>query len=167
MFDALLVLKARQFAVAAHRDQMYGDQPYRVHLEDVATLAHEHGVLAEVLGWLHDTVEDTAVTLDEVEAQFGLDIRGMVALLTDEPGFNRKTRKAATNAKLAKVHAGSPEATALIVKACDRLANVRSARKNSPGLLNMYDREHQAFREAVYRPGLCDQIWAELDLLLG
>lgn len=167
MVEVFLVTRARGYAIAVHCEQKYGDEPYKVHLNDVAELAREYGTLAETLAWLHDTVEDTSATLEDIETLFGVETRGMVALLTDEPGHNRKTRKAATNAKLAKVQVDSPESVVLIVKACDRLANVRSARKNSPGLLNMYDREHQAFREAVYRPGLCDQIWAELDLLLG
>lgn len=162
-----LVSRARALALKAHGDQKYGEDPYSAHLEAVAALARPFGPWAEALAWLHDAVEDTDLTLDEVETHFGLYGRICLGLLTDEPGESRKARKAATYAKLALVEESSFEAMALIVKACDRLANVRASRKSSPGLLKMYRKEHEAFRAACYRPGLCDSIWEELDLILG
>ena len=53
----------RSFAIAAHGDQRYGDQPYAVHLDRVAGLLAEHGH-AEVVpvGFLHDVLEDTEVS---------------------------------------------------------------------------------------------------------
>lgn len=57
---------------------------------------------------------------------------------------------------------------ALIVKAADRLANLReSARGRSGSKLDMYRQEHPAFRAAAYRPGLCDGLWEEIERLLA
>ena len=89
-----------------------------------------------------------------------------VALLTDQPGANRKERKAAAYAKLAQV--SGPLELALIVKAADRLANVRaSVKDDNARMLQVYRGEHPTFRQAAYRPGLCDPLWSELDALLG
>jgi (p)ppGpp synthase/HD superfamily hydrolase len=161
-----VVAHAREFAVAAHGDQRYGDQPYAVHLDEVAELLAPFGELAQVVGYLHDVVEDTAVPLDAVRAQFGERVAACVALVTDEQGANRRERKARTNAKLSAV--SGEDSLALVVKAADRLANLRrSARGGSDSKLGMYRREHPAFRAATYRPGLCDELWQEMDHVLG
>ena len=160
---SLLVERARGFALRFHGDQKYGEHPYSVHLEAVAVLARPYGAWAEAVSWLHDVVEDTPATLVDIELEFSLYGRVLVALLTDEPGETRKIRKAATYKKLAKVEDTSFERLALVVKACDRLANVRSCLQTNSGLLQMYAKEQEVFRAACYRPGLCDPIWEELD----
>jgi len=158
--------RARSFAIEAHGDQRYGEKPYVVHLDAVAALASPYGDDAAAIAYLHDTGEDTATTLDEIEREFGPRIAACVALVTDEPGSNRKERKAKTYAKLAGV-SGRNE-VALVVKAADRLANVRACvHDRNRGLWEMYRREHRVFRESVYRSSLCEPLWAELDVLLA
>ncbi len=115
---------ARLFAIAVHGDQKYGDDPYSKHLDAVATLAAPFGAQAITVAYLHDAVEDTSATLATIEAQFDAFIATCVGLLTDEPGATRKERKAKTYAKMASVT--GPTELALIVKAADRLANVRA-----------------------------------------
>lgn len=160
------VSRAREFAIAAHGDQKYGDQPYSIHLDAVVELLAPFGELAQVIGYLHDVVEDTAVTLDAVRQAFGDPVATRVALVTDEPGANRRERKAKTNAKLSTV--SDEDALALVVKAADRLANLRaSARGGADSKLDMYRREHPAFRAAAYRSGLCDELWREMDRILS
>jgi len=157
--------QARAFAVAAHGGQRYGEHPYVHHLDAVASIAGSFGEAAVVAAYLHDTVEDTSATLAEVADRFGPDIAACVALLTDEPGADRKERKAKTYAKLAQVT--GPLELALIVKAADRLANVRASVKDGNArMLQVYRGEHPTFRQAAYRPGLCDPLWSELDALL-
>lgn len=156
----------RSFAVAAHGDQKYGGRPYSFHLDAVADIAMPFGEEAIAAAYLHDVVEDTAVTVEQVEHSFGSRIAAYVSLLSDEPGATRKERKQKTYAKLAQVR--GPAEVALVVKAADRLANVRAClqdRKRS--LWEMYRSEHPAFRSAAYRPGLCESIWTELDSLLA
>ncbi|WP_431261630.1 HD domain-containing protein [Roseateles chitinivorans] len=158
--------QARAFAAAAHGEQMYGVHPYVHHLDAVAAIAAPFGEAAVVTAYLHDTVEDTPATLAEITDLFGPEIAACVALLTDEPGANRKERKAKTYAKLALVT--GPQELALIVKAADRLANVRASVADHNGrTLDVYRGEHPTFRAAAYRPGLCDPLWVELDALLS
>lgn len=156
----------RSFAIAAHGDQKYGDRPYVYHLDAVARLAEPYGVDATVIAYLHDTVEDTGITVQDIEHKFGPKIAQCVGLLTDEPGANRKERKVKTYAKLAVVT--GPSEIALVVKTADRLANVRACLVDQKqSLLAVYLSEHPVFRRSAYRSGLCDPLWEELDLLLS
>jgi (p)ppGpp synthase/HD superfamily hydrolase len=81
--------------------------------------------------------------------------------VTDEPGETRKERKAKTYKKMAQV-SGVTE-LALLIKAADRLANVRScvAGKNHR-LMNVYKSEYPVFKQSAYRENMCDEIWSEL-----
>jgi (p)ppGpp synthase/HD superfamily hydrolase len=153
--------KARNFAINAHGSQMYGELPYSAHLDAVASLVKEHGETAEVIAYLHDVVEDTDVVLDIIANEFGAFVSECVAIVTDEPGKTRKERKAKTYEKMAHVH-GAKE-LALLVKAADRLANMRScvAGKNHR-LMDVYKSEYPVFKQSVYRENMCEDIWLEL-----
>lgn len=153
---------AREFAIRHHRDQKYGDQPYVVHLDAVAKNAEPYGEQAQTVAYLHDILEDTSCSFEELEAAFGRDVANAVQLLTDEPGTNRKERKLKTNKKLRE----TSNSLALLVKACDRLANARASQAH-PEKLNMYSREYAEFKASVHRPGLCDEIWSELDSIFA
>jgi len=158
--------QARSFAIKAHAQQRYGDHPYSFHLDAVAALAAPYGEEAVVVAYLHDTAEDTEVTIAEIGNRFGPKIASCVSLLTDEPGDSRKERKAKTYAKLAQVHATNE--LALVVKTADRLANVRACladRKHS--LWQLYRSEHEVFKASAYRAELCEPLWVELDSLLS
>lgn len=155
---------ARVFAIEAHADQRYADRPYSFHLDAVATLCAPYGAEAQVVAYLHDVAEDTPVPLERIREAFGDLVAECVALVTDVPGANRAERKAKTNAKLAKVE--GPARLALVVKAADRLANLRMSATTGGAKLDMYRKEHPAFRAAAYRPGLCDELWREMDKIL-
>lgn len=159
------VRHARAYAVEAHGAQMYGDKPYVFHLDQVVVLLQSYGEDAQVIGYLHDAVEDTSVTVTDVAQEFGQFIADCVGLVSDAPGPDRKTRKSKTYARLARVHGA--EELALIVKAADRLANVRMCvKEQNKKLLNVYRKEQPVFFRAAYREGLCDDFWRELHQLL-
>lgn len=161
-----MLQKARAFALSSHGDQKYGDHPYVFHLDAVAKLAEPYGEDAEIVAYLHDVVEDTDATVKSIEALFGPKVAACVSLLADEPGANRKERKAKTYAKLAEVR--GPNELALIVKAADRLANVRACvADQKKSLWELYRSEHTVFRVAAFRAGHCDPLWNELDRLLA
>lgn len=158
--------KARKFAIERHGDQKYGDFPYTVHLDDVSTLAKTHGECAQIIAYLHDIVEDTDTTLEEIKLEFGSFVSNCVAILTDESGPNRKERKAKTYAKMAAVK-GKHE-LALVVKAADRLANLRAcSRHNNATKLSMYKAEHSVFKQSVHRENLCDALWMQMDEIIN
>ena len=157
---------ARTFAILAHADQRYGNHPYVVHLDAVAALVVPYGETAVTVAYLHDTVEDTAVSLAEVEQQFGASVAACVSVLTDEAGATRAVRKAKTYAKMAQL-SGEVE-LALLVKVADRLANVRACVQDGrKALWSVYQSEHVAFKAAAYRAGQCDALWSALDALLS
>ena len=153
---------ARRYAIEAHGDQKYGEHPYSVHLDEVAKIASKYGEQAKVVAYLHDVVEDTDKTEKDIEKLFGSLVARCVSILSDEPGETRKIRKAATYKKMALVN--GEETLALLVKAADRLANMRACiRVQDNDFLTMYKSEHRVFREAAYRPNLCEGIWQEIE----
>ena len=163
-------MNAESYARQAHASDRYGDEPYSVHLEAVVAIVRgaDDSDEAASVAWLHDVLEDTEATAADLSLAFGAVVSIAVALVTDPEGENRRTRKARLHERLICLHpaASAPARLALLVKAADRLANVRASAADSPGKLKMYRKEHAAFREAVHRPGLCDEIWAELDRAL-
>lgn len=156
-----MIEKAKEFAIKHHGEQKYGDRPYSFHLDQVVSYLVPYGETAQVIGYLHDVVEDTAVTLAQVELEFGATVASCVAILTDEPGANRKERKAKTYKKMAAI-TGSVE-LALVVKAADRLANTQACIDDGKtDLLKVYQSEFNTFYSAAYRQGLCDELWNKL-----
>jgi len=158
--------KARVFAITAHGEQRYGEYPYSFHLDAVAELVEAYGETAQAVAYLHDVVEDTPTTLAEIETHFGASVAAAVEILTDEPGANRKERKAKTYAKMAQVTDANH--IALVVKAADRLANVKSCvANNNERLLAVYQSEQETFKASAYRPNLCDELWEAIEQWLS
>lgn len=100
---------ARDFAREKHEGQMYGDKPYMTHVEDVAS-GFEDTHLREI-AYLHDVVEDSDVTIQEIRERFGEKVSVAVDALTrrKEPYFDYirrvKENPEATQIKLADLHA--------------------------------------------------------------
>lgn len=161
-----MLAKAKSFAITAHGDQLYGSKPYSVHLEHVVGILSKYGETAQVIGYLHDVVEDTGISVDDIKTEFGEFIADCVSILTDESGQNRKERKTKTYDKMSKVK-GELE-LALVVKAADRLANLKASFSgNNIRLLNMYKQEHEVFKSSVKRDGLAPDLWQEIEELMA
>ncbi|HTP95309.1 MAG TPA: HD domain-containing protein, partial [Burkholderiales bacterium] len=137
-----LVPRAQRYATGAHRriDQRrkYSSQPYEVHLKAVADLVASVTDDAETLAaaWLHDTVEDTPATLQDVEREFGPGVAQLVAELTDvsRPGDgNRAARKAIDLAHTAQA---SPRAQT--IKLADLIDNCRDISRNDPRFARVF-----------------------------
>lgn len=60
------VTAAEELSRIAHLGQLYGDQPYIVHPADVANRVKANGPNAVMAAWLHDVVEDTDITLEDL-----------------------------------------------------------------------------------------------------
>lgn len=76
----VICYRARSFAHEAHTGQYdKGDKPYIEHLRYVASRVP---VEYQPIAWLHDVVEDTTVTLDQIRDEFGADIAHAVDCLT-------------------------------------------------------------------------------------
>lgn len=134
--------KAIAFAIRAHKGQKYGDHPYAIHLADTAAVASSYGLSDKIIVccWLHDTLEDTDTTKEDIEREFGKEVAYVVFAVTDEPGANRKARKAKTYDKTAA------NKDAVLVKLCDRIANIDAClRDENAGLLSVYRNENAEF----------------------
>ncbi|MNR71330.1 Guanosine-3',5'-bis(diphosphate) 3'-pyrophosphohydrolase [compost metagenome] len=125
---------ARVYADTHHGAQMYGSQRYVYHLDWVARLAAHYGLPEHhrVAAYLHDLLEDTNVTKQELEAEFGQEVADIVDSLTGEG----ETRAECRDSMVAKLKL-RPEHAPL--KLMDRLANVEAAaQEGRVDLLKMY-----------------------------
>jgi GTP diphosphokinase / guanosine-3',5'-bis(diphosphate) 3'-diphosphatase len=132
--ELALLLKALAFAAHKHRDQRRKDpeaSPYINHpiaLADV--LVNEGGVTDfEVLcaALLHDTVEDTATTPEELAEAFGARVAAIVAEVTDDTRLPKAERK-----RLQVEHARTLSPQARLVKLADKICNLRDVAQRPP-----------------------------------
>lgn len=76
---------------------------------------------------MHDTVEDTDTTLDEIEENFGTRVRKIVAEVTDDKSLPKMTRK-----QLQIDHAKDSSYEAKLVKLADKIYNLNDLRRSTP-----------------------------------
>jgi len=135
--------EARTFAETRHGSQRYGADPYVLHLAAVREVLRAFGHDGElgVAAWLHDVLEDTATTRDEVRMLFGDEVEALVWAVTGV-GKDRKERNAAA---YAKIRAKQRAAT---LKLADRIANAEASRARADKLA-MYRAELPGFEEAL------------------
>lgn len=122
-----ILLRATAFAAHKHRNQRRKDlerSPYINHPIAVAMVLAEEGgirdapVLAAAL--LHDTIEDTETTPEELTAAFGAEVAGIVLEVTDDKRLPKAERK-----RLQIEHAASASPQAKLVKLGDKICNLR------------------------------------------
>jgi GTP diphosphokinase / guanosine-3',5'-bis(diphosphate) 3'-diphosphatase len=121
------LLDAISFAAEKHRNQRRKDKecsPYINHPVAVArVLVREAGVSDLVTiqaAVLHDTIEDTATTLGELESIFGSGVAAVVAEVTDNKGLTKSERK-----RLQVENAPKKSHPAALVKYADKICNLR------------------------------------------
>jgi GTP diphosphokinase / guanosine-3',5'-bis(diphosphate) 3'-diphosphatase len=131
-----IIRLARAWRVAAERhvdQRRKGEKadPYVNHLAEVAELVAEatrgddpHLVAAAVL---HDTIEDTGLTQAELTDQFGADVAGLVAEVTDDKALPKDERK-----KHQIDHAPQMSPRAKLLKLADKTSNLRSIANSPP-----------------------------------
>jgi len=139
------VILAEMFARGAHAGQKHGDRPYFTHLRAVVNVLKNNGYDGRSLhcgGWLHDTIEDTPVTYQDIRRLFGEGVAELVWAVTDELGRNRKERKEKTWSKIAASH------SATILKLADTKANIDAAIVSRGKILQMYLDEWPEIRAA-------------------
>jgi guanosine-3',5'-bis(diphosphate) 3'-pyrophosphohydrolase len=132
--DLAAIFRALSFAAEKHRDQRRKDDhgsPYINHPIALArVLCDEAGVTGtEILcaALLHDTLEDTDTTPEELEAEFGPIIRGIVMEVTDDKALPKAERK-----RLQIAHAPGATREAKLVKLADKICNLRDVARNPP-----------------------------------
>jgi len=129
-----LVLKAVEFAAHKHTNQRRKDaraSPYINHPIALAQILRDEGgvddpvVIAAAL--LHDTVEDTETSYQELRGQFGARVADIIAEVTDTKWLQKGSRKRLQISKASKASEG-----ARLVKLADKIANLRDIIASPP-----------------------------------
>ena len=153
---------AEALATEAHAGQMYGARSYVDHCRDVVRVLAEHGYTSRLYadaGWLHDLIEDTALTTADIERACGPHVAALVSACTGI-GRSRAERNRIIYAQLREEPAAVP------VKVADRIANVEECWRARDRRLFMYRDEHAEFRSVV-APHVTPEMLARLDRLVG
>jgi guanosine-3',5'-bis(diphosphate) 3'-pyrophosphohydrolase len=132
--NIVLLLRALHFAADKHRDQRRkGEEasPYINHLIEVAELLAREGNVTDPVtlqaAILHDTLEDTQTTAEELDTVFGPEVCGLVAEVTDDKWLPKAERK-----RLQIEHAPGLSFRAKLINLADKISNVRSIIQTPP-----------------------------------
>jgi len=128
------LLEALLFASAMHKSQTrkgVDGEPYVNHVIQVAELLARVGGIVDVevlqAAILHDTVEDTIATFDDIEKRFGPNVRQIVEEVSDDDSLPKKDRK-----ELQVERAPQLSAAARSIKIADKTCNVRDVTRSPP-----------------------------------
>lgn len=145
--------KAKEFATERHdREEQvrkYTGEAYICHpaavVEIVRSVPHTEEMLAAA--WLHDTVEDTQTTIEEIRDVFGVQVSMFVGMLTDvskRSDGNRKRRKA-----LDRQHTANAMPPAKTIKLADLIDNTSSIASFDPSFAKVYLAEKRLLLEVL------------------
>jgi guanosine-3',5'-bis(diphosphate) 3'-pyrophosphohydrolase len=128
------VINCVDFAARKHSTQRRKDvegTPYINHPIGVARILTEEGGIDDIItiqaAVLHDTVEDTETTEEELRCNFGDDVTKVVMEVTDDKRLPTRDRK-----RLQIEHASSLSHRAKLVKLADKLYNLRDLKRSTP-----------------------------------
>lgn len=171
--DARRIVDAAAFAAERHRNQRRKDVDATPYINHPLALAHVliveggvHDAKTIVAAILHDTLEDTNTTVDELVERFGKKVARIVQEVTDDKTLDKQVRK-----DLQVEHAPHLSKRARAVKLADKICNLRDMASSPPknwdlarrrgyfdwakrvvdGLRGSYPRLERAFDEAYAR----------------
>jgi guanosine-3',5'-bis(diphosphate) 3'-pyrophosphohydrolase len=134
MSPICLVSEAAEFAARRHTGMARkgrGNEPYVNHLAEVANLlatvtgGRDADLIA--VGWLHDTIEDTATTQEELAEKFNERVANLVAEVTDDMRLPKSARR-----QLQIVDSPGKSASAKLLKIADKISNIRARIHSDP-----------------------------------
>jgi guanosine-3',5'-bis(diphosphate) 3'-pyrophosphohydrolase len=147
--DLKLILKALEFSARKHKNQRRKDveaSPYINHPISLANIlcneAHVTDVNVICGALLHDTIEDTETEPEELQDEFGVEIKDIVMDVTDDTSLHRHERKQAQID-----HAPHISREAKLVKLADKISNLRDVSSNPPPSWSL-DRRQEYFEWA-------------------
>ena len=125
-----LILKAINFSKKAHKSQLReSGEPYFHHPIEVAKILSEIKLdnSAITCGLLHDTLEDTSVTINDITNEFGIEVANLVDGLTKINKFSLKLNKLKSGENYRKLLlAATQDIRVILIKLADRLHNMRT-----------------------------------------
>jgi len=167
--DHDLLIKAYQFSYQAHLGQKrFSGEDYVVHCVEVAKILAELQLdsVTVASGLIHDVVEDTAVTVDEVEREFGHEIAEIVDGLTKIgtlPAHSSQERQVENYRKL--LLSIAKDARVIIIKLADRLHNMRTLEYLRPEKQRRIAQEtRDLYAPLAHRFGMAKMRWELEDL---
>ena len=129
-----LVSEAAELAARRHTGlarKGRGNEPYVNHLAEVANLlaTATGGRDAELIavGWLHDTIEDTATTREELAEKFSERVANLVVEVTDDMRLPKSDRR-----RLQIVDSPGKSSSAKLIKIADKISNIRARIHSDP-----------------------------------
>lgn len=162
------------FAIEAHQNtnHLYDGKPYSVHLALVVAYAQKYidkvpvNLRENIINacWLHDTIEDTRNTYNDIKNISNEIVANIVYAVTNEKGKNRQER---ANDKYYKGILEEPFSR--FVKLCDRLANVKYSVDTNSRMKDVYRKENEHFIKSLCLDGNMhyEEMIKELNSLLN
>ncbi len=159
----------KQYAIKCHQEtnHLYDGHPYVFHLN----MVYEEALFFSYLvpetdrelflagAWVHDVIEDCRQSYHDVKSYTCEAVAALAYALTTEKGKNRKER---ANAKYYNEMKRIP--FAVLLKVCDRIANLKYSIKTESRMAELYVRENETFISAL-NDGSCDDAFKALILL--
>lgn len=152
-----LQIKAMNYGVDCHANvnHRYGNGPYATHLNMVWTYAKMFEYLLPederedfaAAAWTHDVIEDCRQTYNDVKKATNERIADITFALTNEKG---KTRKDRANDKYYAEMKEIP--AAVLLKLCDRMANISYSKGEGSRMFDMYKKENEVFIQKLWKP---------------
>jgi guanosine-3',5'-bis(diphosphate) 3'-pyrophosphohydrolase len=164
-----LIERAFRAARAAHSEQVRrSGEPYIVHPLGVAMIVVGLGLddVTIAAALLHDAVEDTTLTLADIERDFGADVATIVDGVTKLDRLQFDSREAQQSATMRKMLvAMAKDIRVLLIKLCDRLHNMRTIASLPPARqLRIAQETIDIYAPLAHRLGIAEVKWQLEDL---
>jgi (p)ppGpp synthase/HD superfamily hydrolase len=163
------MVDVKTYAISCHRDvnQRYQDKPYEFHLKMVVEIAERFIHLIpekdreDVIAgcWVHDVIEDTGKTYNDVKKATNETIAEYAFALTNEKGRNREER--ANHAYYSGIDRYKH---ATFIKLCDRYANMKYSKDTGSTMFKMYQKEMDSFAWHL-KSHKYEELWTALETL--
>jgi len=167
--DFSVIKDAYDYAESAHREQKrFSGEPFIVHPLEVAKILAGLELDQEtiVAGLLHDVVEDTGVTLEEIKVRFGNEISLLVDGATKLSRIEYKSKEEQQAENLRKMFlAMAKDIRVILIKLADRLHNLRTLKyQHAPKQLEIANETLEVFAPLAHRLGIYRIKWELEDL---
>ncbi|MCB9261524.1 MAG: bifunctional (p)ppGpp synthetase/guanosine-3',5'-bis(diphosphate) 3'-pyrophosphohydrolase [Flavobacteriales bacterium] len=157
--DGKIIRRAFEMAVDAHKDmRRKSGEPYIYHPIAVARIAAEElglGTTSIVCALLHDVVEDTDITLEEISKKFGKKVAHIIDGLTKMSGYFGQSNSPQAENFRRMLLTLSDDVRVILIKLCDRLHNMRTLEHMSQkGQLKIASETKYLYAPLAHRLGL-------------
>lgn len=157
--DGKIIRKAFELALSAHQDmRRKSGEPYIYHPIAVARIAAEEvglGTTSIVCALLHDVVEDTDTTLEDIEKEFGHKVANIIDGLTKMSGYFGQSNSPQAENFRRMLLTLSDDVRVILIKLCDRLHNMRTLEHMSQkGQLKIASETKYLYAPLAHRLGL-------------